>query len=355
MKKCQCTRCYTYTVNIRPETGFNLSGGGAFIIFNKRFEACQKRFMQQKKGFVQQVGDILKDAYRNFQSNEPIVYSAAIAFFTIFSFPAILIVLTMAGTMFFSEETVRAEIVKQMQELMSAEVGSQVEDLLENVTQLPLSFWSVLIAVVVVVKSATVIFFIMQKALNSVWQLRVKREVKYFKLLGHRLVTLAIVAGLGFLLLTSLLFDAAIVMFSDQLYSLLEEHVSSAIKLIKTGFSILVVLAFFTAIHKVLPDARVHWHDALAGGIITSVLFLLGKEVINYILGSVKVVGFYAAAGSFVVVLLWVFYSSIILMLGAEVTKAYADNHGREVAPYDIAEKFEKVNGDRQRLPKPVK
>jgi membrane protein len=303
--------------------------------------------MQQKKGFIKQVWGILKDAYRNFQSNEPIVYSAAIAFFTIFSFPAILIVLTLAGSMFFSEETVRAEIVKQMQDLMSEEVGGQVSDLLENVTQLPLSFWSILIAVVVVVKSATVIFFIMQKALNSVWQLRVKHNVNYFKLLGHRLVTLGIVAGLGFLLLASLLFDAAIMVFSEELYGLLEEYLSSAIKLIKTVFSILVVLVFFTAIHKILPDAKVHWHDALAGGLITSVLFLIGKELIDYILSNVKVVGLYAAAGSFVVVLLWVFYSSVILMLGAEVTKAYADNHGRKVKPSEIAEKFEKVNGDR--------
>ncbi len=303
--------------------------------------------MQQKKGFLQQVADILKDAYRNFQRNEPIVYSAAIAFFTIFSLPAILIVLTLAGSIFFSEETVRAEIVKQMQELISEEVGGQVSDLLENVTQLPLTFWSILIAVVVVVKSATVIFFIMQKALNSVWQLRVKHDVNYFKLLGHRLVTLGIVAGLGFLLLASLVFDAALMVFSDQLYGLLEEHLTSAIKLIKIAFSILVVLMFFTAIHKILPDAKVHWHDALAGGIITSVLFIIGKELIDYILSNVKVVGLYAAAGSFVVLLLWVFYSSVILMLGAEVTKAYADNHGREVKPSEIAEKFEKVNGDR--------
>lgn len=276
------------------------------------------------------------------------MYSAAIAFFTIFSLPAILIVLTLAGSMFFSEETVRAEIVGQMEELMSEEVGSQVNDLLENVTQIPLGFWSILIGVAVVVKSATIIFFIMQKALNAVWQIRVKRDVNYLKFIRHRLGTLAIVAGLGFLLLSSLLFDAALMVFSDELYDLLEEHLSSAIKLIKIVFSVLVVLVFFTAIHKILPDANVNWRDALAGGIITSILFLIGKELIDYILSNVKVVGLYAAAGSFVVVLLWVFYSSVILMLGAEVTKAYANNHGREVQPSDIAEKFEKVNGDRE-------
>jgi membrane protein len=303
--------------------------------------------MMQTEGFIGKTIDILKDSYKNFQRNEPIVYSAAIAFFTIFSLPAILIVLTLAGSMFFSEEEVRTEIVNQMEDLMSEEVGGQVQDLLENVTQIPFGFWSILIGVVVVIKSATIIFFIMQKALNAVWQIRVKHNVNYLKFLHHRLVTLAIVAGLGFLLLTSLVFDAAIMIFSDQLYDLLEERLTSAIKLIKTAFSVLVVLVFFTTIHKVLPDAKINWRDALAGGIITSILFLIGKEVIDYILSSVKVVGFYAAAGSFVVVLLWVFYSSIILMLGAEVTKAYANNHGRYVKASEIAEKYEKVNGDK--------
>mgnify|MGYP005756183099 CR=1 FL=1 len=303
--------------------------------------------MKQRKSNFEKTKAILKDSVRNFQRNEPIVYSAAIAFFTIFSLPAILIVLTLAGSVFFAEATVRKEIVSQMEELMSEEVGGQVDDILRNVTEIPMSFWSVLIGLVVIAKSATIIFFIIQKALNSVWQIRVKHNVNYLKFLKHRLVTLAIVAGLGFLLLSSLLLDAALMVFSNELYDLLEEHLSSAIKLIKVVFSILVVLFFFTAIHKILPDASINWRDALAGGIITSILFLIGKELIDYILSNIKVVGLYAAAGSFVIVLLWVFYSSVILMLGAEVTKAYANNHGREVEPSEIAEKYEKVNGGR--------
>jgi len=89
-----------------------------------------------------------------------------------------------------------------------------------------------------------------------------------------------------------------------------------------------------------LPDAKVTWKDALAGGLITSILFLIGKQVINFILSGMKVVGIYAAAGSLVILLLWVFYSSVILMLGAEVTKAYANNQGRQVEPNHIADRY---------------
>jgi membrane protein len=289
---------------------------------------------------------ILKDTTRSFQRHEPIVYSAAIAFFTIFSLPAILIVLTFVGSMFFAEEAVRTGIERQLEELISPEVAEQVGKILRNITEMPAGFWGVLIGVAVVVQSATIIFYMMQKALNSVWEVRVKRHVSVFRLLKHRLITLAMVAGLGLLLLCSLMLDALILLFREQLNTMLEEYVTSAIRLIQAGFSLLVVLVFFTAIHKALPDANVSWRDALAGGVITSILFLIGKQLINYILASIRVVGVYAAAGSFVVVLLWVFYSSVILMLGAELTKAYAIHHGRGVVPSKIAEKYSKANED---------
>ncbi|MDX5422423.1 MAG: YihY/virulence factor BrkB family protein [Hymenobacteraceae bacterium] len=295
--------------------------------------------------FGKKLWEILKDAKKNFQRGEPIVYSAAIAFFTIFSLPAILLVITLVGSAFFSQERVRDKIVEQVEGLISNEAGEQVGTVLENVVDVPAGFWGILVGVVVILKSATIMFFIMQKALNAVWQVRVKPKVNYLEFLKHRLVTLAIVAGLGFLLTLSLLLDTFISMFREELIRLLEEYFSSTVRAINTTFYLLVVLVFFTSIHRLLPDARVKWKDALAGGIITSILFLIGKQIINFILSSIKVVGIYAAAGSLVILLLWVFYSSVILMLGAEVTKAYANNHGRKVEPNSIADKYERVRG----------
>ncbi len=270
------------------------------------------------------------------------MYSAAIAFFTIFSLPAILIVLTLAGSAFFSEKTVREEIVQQLESLINPEAGEQINDLLENVLDFPTGFWSIFVAIVVVIKSATIIFFIIQKALNAVWQVRVKPGVKYIRFLKHRLITLAMVAGLGLLLVLSIMLNTVIAVFDDGLRDMFEEHFSPAVRAINTGFYLLVVYSFFTAIHKVLPDARISWKDALAGGAITSILFLIGKQIINLVLGSIKIVGIYAAAGSLVIVLLWVFYSSVILILGAEVTKAYANNRGRVIEPTGIANKYER-------------
>ncbi|WP_460924440.1 YihY/virulence factor BrkB family protein [Pontibacter brevis] len=298
------------------------------------------------KKFLNKAWQILKDTKRNFRGNQPIVYSAAIAFFTIFSLPAILIVLTLVGSIFFSEDAVRQEVVKEVEQLISAEAAEQADTVLQNATNIPAGFWGVLIGIIMVMQSASIIFFMMQKGLNAIWQVKVKPGVNLLRLLKYRLIALAMVVGLGLLLSISLLLDTLIAIYSEELFDVFEEYLTPAVRTINTVFYLSVVLIFFTAVHKVLPDARVAWKDALAGGVITSILFLIGKQIINYVLSNVQLIGIYAAAGSLVILLLWVFYSSIILLLGAEVTKSYANNHGRKVDPKPIAVKYKEVSSE---------
>lgn len=295
------------------------------------------------KKFFKTAWQILKETKSNFRGNQPIVYSAAIAFFMIFSLPAILIVLTLIGSIFFAEEAVRTQIVNNVEDLISAEAGEQANTVLENATDVPGSFWGVLIGIIVIIQSASIIFFMMQKGLNAIWQVKVKSGVNLLRLLKYRLIAFAMVVGLGLLLSISLLLDTVIAVYSEQLHNVFEEYFTPAIRTFNTVFYLTVILLFFTAVHKVLPDAKIAWKDALAGGVITSILFLIGKQIINFVLSNVQLIGIYAAAGSLVVLLLWVFYSSIILLLGAEVTKSYANNHGRKVEPKPIAEKYREV------------
>lgn len=284
---------------------------------------------------------IAKDTYHNLMNNEPIIYSASIAFFTIFSLPAILIVITLIGSAVFSEEDVQNQIISRVESLVHEDAAEQVGVVLENVVEVPGGFWGILIGIVVVVKSATMIFFIMQKALNSIWRVKVKKNVKYLRLMKHRLINLAMVVGLGLLLFLSIVLDTVLVVFSQQFNDIFEGTFSPVIWIISLLFSLGVILIFFTSVLKVLPDVNISWKDALAGGLITAILFLIGKQIINIVLTNIEIAGVYAAAGSLVLILLWVFYSSIILFIGAEVTKAYANNHGREINPSSIAVKLE--------------
>jgi membrane protein len=298
--------------------------------------------MKTIKKVLNSTWNIIKETKKNFQEDEPIVYSASIAFFTIFSLPAILIVITLIGSAFFEEEDVRKEIILQIEDAVNMEAADQVAILLENAVDIPDGFWYILLGILLIVKSATIIFFIMQKALNSVWNVQVKSNVNYLEVMKHRLITLAIVIGLGGVVVLSILLDAMFVVFSDQLKYLFEEYLPPAVRVIRNIFSITVVFIFFTVVHKQLPDVDITWEDALAGGLITSILFLIGKELIDYVLSNIKIIGIYATAGSLVILLLWVFYSSIILVLGAEFTKAYANQNGRKSKSNSIAVKFKK-------------
>lgn len=298
--------------------------------------------MSRLKYFFIQTWLILKTSVKNLNEDEPIVYSAAIAFFAIFSLPAILLVVSLVGSLFFSQEEVRTEIINQVSEWVPEDASRQVASVLDNVTDIPSGIWGIIISILVILKSATIIIFIVQKALNSVWKLKLKPGAPYFTVAKHRLLTFLLVAGLGLALVLNLMLDTLLTLYSSQLEDLLDEYFSPAAQGIKFLFSLLLTLVIFTTIQKTLPDARIAWKDAIAGGIITSVLFIIGKSVIDLIFSSIEIAGIYSAAGSLVIVLLWIFYSAQILFLGAELTKAYSLHHKRGIKPSSIAVKYKK-------------
>jgi membrane protein len=283
--------------------------------------------------------EILKRTYQYFQEDEPIIYSAAIAFFTIFSLPAVLIIILHIGSAFFSEAEVREEIISQAEQLIQPEAAEQVNEVLENLANISGGFWAIFIGILVVLKSATAVFFIMQKGINSMWQVKVRKDVPKTRLMLHRVVTLLMVVGLGIILVLNIFLGTVISLFSDQLYTIFGDNLPPALWLFNILVFLVVLIFIVTMLYKFLPDARVAWKDAFAGSIITSILFMIGFQIINYVLATIKVATIYAAAGSLVILLLWMFYSSIILMVGAEVTQAYTNYYGRTIEPSSIAEK----------------
>lgn len=171
------------------------------------------------------------------------------------------------------------------------------------------------------------------------WQVKVRKDAPKTKVMLHRIITLLMVIGLGILLVLNIFLGTVVSMFSDQLYTIFGDNLPPALWLLNSLFFLVVLIFSVTMVYKYLPDAKVAWNDAFAGGIITSILFMIGFQIINFVLATIKVATIYAAAGSLVILLLWMFYSSIILMVGAEVTQAYANHHGRTIEPSSIAEK----------------
>jgi membrane protein len=191
----------------------------------------------------------------------------------------------------------------------------------------------------VVLKSATAVFFIMQKGINSMWQVKVRKDAPKSRIVFHRIVTLLMVIGLGILLIINIFLGTVVTMFSDQLYTIFGDNLPPALWLFNSLFILVILIFSVTMLYKYLPDARIAWKDAIAGCIITSILFMIGFQIINFVLATVKMATIYSAAGSLVILLLWMFYSSIILMVEAEITQAYVNHHGRTIEPSSIAEK----------------
>ena len=242
---------------------------------------------------------------------------AAIAFYTIFSLaPVIMIVLAVIGALY-GEEAARGTVFAQLQGLFGAAGAKTIEELIQNADQPQRGFIAAVTGPVIFVMGATAIFVQMQSALNAMWGIKTT-PFSIFGYLKIRLWSFSLIIATGFLLIVSLVANAAIVAFGDLV---LGQHAAKEIVWwIQFLLSIVILAGLFALIFKVLPDTHIHWRAAVFGGLWTSLLFTIGKTVIGFYLAKSDVLSSYGAAGTFVLVLLWVYYSSLIFLYGAELT-----------------------------------
>jgi membrane protein len=269
---------------------------------------------------------LLRSAVLSFVDDEALTRGAAIAFYTATSIaPILLIVIAVAGLVF-GHDAAQGALTAQLSGLM----GQQTADLLQSAVASsgnPSSgTLATIIGVVTVIATASGVFSEMQGALNAIWKTE-PEGTAVSRLIRARIASLGLVAGLGFLLIASLAVSAGITALSDHLNALLPFGTLIA-SVMNTVVSIALLSALFAAIYKVLPDRHLEWRDVLFGAAVTSVLFTIGKSLIGWYVGSSAVASTYGAAGALIILLLWVYYSAQIFLLGAEVTKAYANQRG---------------------------
>jgi membrane protein len=185
--------------------------------------------------------------------------------------------------------------------------------------------------------AATTVFTEMQGSINMIWNLRVKPGSGWMRMLKNRLLSFSITASLGFLLLVSLLINTLLDGFMNKLQQMFPQSAIVVIYAANLLITLIVVAFLFAIIFKVLPDAIISWKDVVAGSLFSAVLFMIGKFCITFYLNNSNIGNSYGSAGSLVVLLLWVYYSSVILYFGAEFTKAYALKYGSVIKPKDYA------------------
>lgn len=287
------------------------------------------------KDFFKTAKKIVKGIIENFQATDPVVYSAAIAFFTIFSMPSILfVIVTVIGNIPMVEQSaIQDTLSQQINDLMGQESANQVERLLEIAMFSETGFLNIITSVIILFISATAVFNFIQQGLNNIWEVKPKPEKGFLKFLTDRLMSFSLIIILGFIMLVFLIKDTIFSFFSSIIDEIFTGITSEIMYVANFVLSFLVTTLIFGLLFKVLPDAKIKWKDAFVGAVGTAFLFSIGKYVIGLLLNNMEITNTYDAAGSLVGILIWIFYSSIIVMIGGIFTKVYANRYGKTVRP----------------------
>lgn len=252
--------------------------------------------------------------------------AAALAYYTSFALaPVLLIAIAVAGFVF-GDDAARGAVSQQISGLVGPRIGEGVESLLKSAWQPKTGILATALGVLALLFGASGVFVELQDSLNIIWKVKKKAGRGVWGSLQDRFVSFTMVLGIGFLLLVSLALNAALEAFTRFIAGGWDQ--TFLVRMINPGLSLIVISSLFAAAFKVLPDARTRWRDVAVGAILTALLFTLGKFLIGLYLGRNSVSSPYGAAGSFVLLLLWIYYSSQIFFLGAEFTKAWADLRG---------------------------
>jgi membrane protein len=267
-----------------------------------------------------------KDTVLSFIDDEALTRGAAIAFYTVTSHaPVLLIVIAIAGLVF-GQDAAQNAITAQFSDLMGRQTAEVLQSAVASAAGKSSSILATIIGVATLVATASGIFGEMQAALNSIWKTK-PQATTVSRLIRARAVSLGLVAALGFLLIVSLVISAGLTAFGNYLDTVLPMG-KLILPVLNFVVSVVLLGILFGAIYKMLPDRSLQWNDVIIGALITSVLFNIGKSLIAWYIGSSAIASSYGAAGGLIVLLLWVYYSAQIFLLGAEFTKIYANRHG---------------------------
>jgi membrane protein len=269
---------------------------------------------------IRQGWEIVRDTVYGFIADEALSRGAAIAFYTATSLaPVLLIVIAIAGLVF-GQDAAQNAIIGQLSGLMGEQTAQLLQTAVASASKKSSGALAALVGLLTLILTASGVFGEMQAALNAIWKAE-PSGTAITRLIRARAVSLGLVAALGFLLLVSLVVSAMLAAFGNQINAVLPfgKLLLSAINLV-VSFGLISVL--FAAIYKMLPDRPLAWKDVIVGAVVTTMLFTAGKSLIAFYIGSSATVSSYGAAGALIAVLLWVYYSAQIFLLGAEFTKA---------------------------------
>lgn len=281
---------------------------------------------------MKKIFKLLKDTYLSWDKNDPWAKSAVIAYYALFSLPSLLIITVHFAGVFFGREAVEGRITGEISGLIGQGSAELIQAMIINSALSESSVPFIIFGIGILIFGATGVFFQLQKALNDIWSVRSKKNT-LIDTLKRRAVSFGMVGIIGLLLLISLILSTAINALSEFIGNYYTEFSPQFLQFINFIISQIIITALFAAIFTVLPDVKIKWKTNLIGAFMTSLLFLAGKFLIGFYFAKSDPASVYGAAGSVVLVLLWVYYTCLILFLGAEFTVTWALHRKIKIEP----------------------
>jgi membrane protein len=295
------------------------------------------------KKFFKNSWQLIKETGSEFSDDNATTFASALSFNTLFSLAPILIILIAVGGMIFGRQAVEGQVFTQFKSFLGVDGAKQLQDLLKSAYQPGKSIITTIIALLLLIFGATSVFYQLQMSLNTIWQVKPKPKKSFLKYLRDRVLSFGLIIAIGFLLLVSFGVSALLTGFSNYLSQYISKDSVIMLLVLDIMLSLTVITFLFALIYKVLPDANIRWRDVWVGSGVTAALFIISKYLIGIYLSNSNIGSTYGAAGFVVLILLWVYYSSMMLFLGAEFTKAWTTSYGKPIEPAQYAVRIKSV------------
>ena len=292
------------------------------------------------KAYFKQLWKVLLASFTGFSKDNGLKLSASLAYYTVFSIaPLLIIVISVAGLVF-GQDAATERLYPEIVRYVGKTPAAQIQDALKHLALSGKSGMAVVIGVVTLLLGVSSIFIEIQDSLNMIWRVKAKPKSGWMQLLKNRFVSFSLIISLGFLLLASLIINLVISALKDQIQHFfpgIDSFTKVFVQALNLGITLVVITTLFGIIFKFLPDVKIKWRDVRSGAVFTAILFMIGQYLISLYIQYTAQGSAYGAAGSIIVILVWIYYTSAILYIGAEFTQVFAEASGSHIEPADYA------------------
>ena len=291
---------------------------------------------------------VLKDCFKGFMDDNVMGLCGALSYATIFSIAPLLVVLIAITSFIYGADAVQGNIYNSLEEIMGADAALQLQNLVKSASLSGKSTLAAIIGIATLIFGASTVFAQIQSSLNTIWGIKPKPKSGILKLLVNRLLSFSLVLSIGFLLIVSLSLNAALSYVSNYILNYFPDGMSVVINILNFVITYLILAVLFGYIFKVLPDAKIRFRDVTVGAMVTAALFMIGRMLISLYIGFSNFDDTFGASAALIIILVWIYYSSLILYFGAEFTKAWAVKFGYKIYPdkYAVTTKLVEIEVD---------